>query len=101
MLLFMGMAPHAKQLIEVHTSPSDGAGPRMFLKPDGLGRYGWSHSEICTWSDADGYSVPVTIYRSSPIKLFRTPKKCRSYFLGLALVDPAGVRSGVHAHLHR
>jgi hypothetical protein len=62
----------------------------MSLKPDGLGRYGWSHSEICTWSDADGYSVPVTIYRSSPIKLFRTPKECRSFFQGLALAIQQG-----------
>ena len=64
MLLLMGEAPQAKQLIEVHTPAPDGAGPRMSLKSDGPGPFRWSHLEICTWLDADGYSAPVTICRS-------------------------------------
>ena len=49
MLLFMGRAPHANQLIEVHTRALVGAGPGMLLKLDGPSLFKWSHTEICTW----------------------------------------------------
>ncbi len=39
----------------------------MSLKSDGPGPFRWSHSEICTWLDASGYSAPVIISRSSRI----------------------------------
>ncbi len=81
MLLLMGEAPQAKQLIEVHTPVPDGAGPRMSLKSDGPGPFRWSHLEICIWLDASGYSAPVTICRSSPhysrrLLLQPPPRRC-------------------------
>jgi hypothetical protein len=81
MLLLMGEAPQAKQLIEVHSPAPDGAGPRMSLKSDGPGPLRWSHPEICIWLDASGYSAPVTIRRSSPhysrrLLLQPPPRRC-------------------------
>src|SRR5713226_3000791 len=89
----------SQQAAEKQCTPPapDGAGPRRSLMSDRPGPYRWSHSEICTWLDADGYSVPVTIYHSSQHPTAtdsRSSLSERSSFCRpLALADPVGVRS--------
>lgn len=65
MLLFMALAPHAKQLIEAHTLRSGWGRTANVFEVRWEDPFRWSHSEICIWLDADGDSAPVAICPSS------------------------------------